>query len=151
MPAATDYNGMKAYSSGAGYDAALAELMARFPGQFAAIMAQFIDPVTGMMSGATSGQTSGQSGMPAQIGRSISMYGNGEGGPGNDGPAEPMGGRSSTSGTGYTSIRDMFDGGGQGRSGSTFSGGLLSDAANRAGISPARSSQSSTVTRQSGR
>lgn len=47
MPTATNYGGMNAYSSGTGYDAALAELKARFPGQFDAIMAQFIDPVTG--------------------------------------------------------------------------------------------------------
>lgn len=55
MPAATDYNGMSAYSSGAGYDAALAELKARFPGQFDAIMSQFTDPVTGRMAGAANG------------------------------------------------------------------------------------------------
>lgn len=47
---------------------------------------------------------------------------------------------STTSGSrsGYNSIRDMFDGGGPGRSGSTFSGGgRISDAANRSGINPA--------------
>jgi len=40
--------------------------------------------------------------------------------------------------SGYNSVRDMFDGGGPGRSGSTFSGGgRISDAANRSGINPA--------------
>jgi hypothetical protein len=96
MPAATDYNGMSAYSSGAGYDAALAELKARFPGQFDAIMSQFIDPVTGRMAGATSGQTSGtgQPRMPARTPQQQfwDRINSGDGGPGNDGPAEPMGG-----------------------------------------------------------
>jgi hypothetical protein len=47
MPAATNYGGMPAYSSGGLYDQALAELERRFPGQFAALRAPFIDPVTG--------------------------------------------------------------------------------------------------------
>ena len=64
MPAATDYNGMSAYSSGSGYDAAIAELKARFPGQFAAIMAQFVDPVTGAAPASAVGPT--QMGMPVQ-------------------------------------------------------------------------------------
>lgn len=82
MPTATDYGGMKAYSSGAGYDAALAELKARFPGQFDAIMSQFVDPVTGAPP-AGYGQT--QMGMPVQA------------------PAMPSGGRSgSGGGGGYT-------------------------------------------------
>ncbi len=43
-----------------------------------------------------------------------------------------------TSGGGYTGLRDMFDGGGAGRSGATFSGGgALSRAGNALGISPA--------------
>jgi hypothetical protein len=37
---------------------------------------------------------------------------------------------------GYTSIRDMFDGGGRGASGPTFQGGLMSGVLNAAGISP---------------
>ena len=56
MPAATNYGGMPAYSSGGLYDQALAELERRMPGQFAALRAPFIDPVTGMVaSGAASG------------------------------------------------------------------------------------------------
>jgi hypothetical protein len=47
MPAATNYGGMPAYSSGGLYDQALAELERRFPGQYAALRAPFIDPVTG--------------------------------------------------------------------------------------------------------
>jgi hypothetical protein len=41
MPAATDYNGMSAYSSGGMYDAALAELKARNPAQYAKITSLF--------------------------------------------------------------------------------------------------------------
>jgi hypothetical protein len=47
MPAAIDYNGIGAYSSGALYDQALAELQQRAPAQFEALRAMFIDPVTG--------------------------------------------------------------------------------------------------------
>lgn len=140
MPAATNYNGMNAYSSGAGYDSAVAELKKRFPGQFAAIMAQFIDPVTGAAPASAVAPT--QVNMPVQAPASRS----GGSGSGSGGYSPP-----SQSGTGYTSFRDMFDGGGQGRSGSTFSGGLLSGKANKAGFSPMKSSQKSTVTRQSGR
>jgi hypothetical protein len=45
----------------------------------------------------------------------------------------------------------MFDGGGPGRSGSTFSGGLLSDKANKAGFSPMKPLQKTTVTREDSR
>jgi hypothetical protein len=44
---------------------------------------------------------------------------------------------------GYTSIKDMFDGGGAGKSGSTFSGGAISKVANSLGIKPMGSSSSS--------
>lgn len=55
MPTAMDYNGIGAYSSGALYDQALAELQQRAPAQFEALRAMFIDPVTGdLASGAYS-------------------------------------------------------------------------------------------------
>jgi hypothetical protein len=47
MPSAGNYGGMAAYSSGGLYDQALADLQANRPGQFAALTAPFIDPVTG--------------------------------------------------------------------------------------------------------
>jgi hypothetical protein len=47
MPPAMDYGGMGAYSSGPLFDQSLAQLQARRPGQFAALQAPFIDPVTG--------------------------------------------------------------------------------------------------------
>jgi hypothetical protein len=55
MPEATNYNGMMAYSSGSGYDAALEELKNRQPGTYNAIMGQFIDPITGQMPAGASG------------------------------------------------------------------------------------------------
>ena len=47
MPPAMDYGGMSAYSSAPLYEQSLAQLQARRPGQFAALQAPFIDPVTG--------------------------------------------------------------------------------------------------------
>jgi hypothetical protein len=62
MPEATNYNGMMAYSSGSGYDAALAELERRQPGTYNAIMGQFINPMTGEMpAGATAAGGAGAS------------------------------------------------------------------------------------------
>lgn len=46
---------------------------------------------------------------------------------------------SSGGGAGYTSIRDMFDGGGPGTSGEKFRGGPLSGTLNDAGVRPLRS------------
>ena len=101
MPTATNYGGMNAYSSGAGYEAALAELKARFPGQFEAIMSQFVDRVTGAMPGATgSGQT--QMGMPVQ--GYAPVYGNGSGGGGGGGGST---GGGSGSGVGGRSLSDL--------------------------------------------
>lgn len=67
MPAATDYNGMSAYSSGGMYDQALAELKARNPGQYAAITGMFIDPVTGQLSSGGSSSEAGASAAPATV------------------------------------------------------------------------------------
>jgi hypothetical protein len=47
MPPAMDYGGMGAYSSAPLFEQSLAQLQARRPGQFAALQAPFIDPVTG--------------------------------------------------------------------------------------------------------
>jgi hypothetical protein len=40
-------NGVQGYSSGPGYDAALAELKARSPGQFNMLTGMFVNPITG--------------------------------------------------------------------------------------------------------
>lgn len=163
MPAATDYNGMSAYSSGSGYDAAVAELKKRFPGQYAAIMAQFIDPVTGAAPASAAGPT--QMGMPVQAPAGRSGSGSGVGSMDwaeaasrasaaktnssaqNDRDRQNMG---ETSG-GYTSFADLFNGGGAGAKGNTFQGGLLSGMLNKAGVSPSKSPSKSTVARLFGR
>lgn len=47
MPMAQDFGGMAAYSSAPLYEQSLAQLQARRPGQFAALQAPFINPLTG--------------------------------------------------------------------------------------------------------
>lgn len=47
MPMAQNYGGMAAYSSAPLYEQSLAQLQANRPGQFAALQAPFIDPITG--------------------------------------------------------------------------------------------------------
>jgi hypothetical protein len=129
MPAPQTFaGGVQGYSSGGLYDQSLAELQRRAPGQYDAITGMFINPQTGAQ--------------PLSFGRNVAPA---------PAPAAPaparrerdgrdrdgMGGASrSAASNGYTGVRDMFDGGGAGRSGATFSGGPLSGAANRAGISP---------------
>jgi hypothetical protein len=54
-PTAMNYGGMPAYSSGGMYDQALAELQRRQPGQYNALRAPFIDPVTGAQPAAPFG------------------------------------------------------------------------------------------------
>ena len=93
MPEATNYNGMMAYSSGSGYDAALAELERRQPGTYKAIMRQFIDPVTGKRySGA-----SGRSGASASASANVPMSQQRDGGGGSDRMPAQGGGRGTTS------------------------------------------------------
>jgi hypothetical protein len=92
MPEATNYNGMMAYSSGSGYDAALAELERRQPGTYNAIMGQFIDPMTGEMpAGATA---AGGAGASASTSASVPMNQQRGGGGGDRMPAQ--GGRQGT-------------------------------------------------------
>jgi hypothetical protein len=55
MPQAQNYGGMQAYSSGDMYDQALRELETRRPGQYAAMRAPFINPVTGAQPAAPYG------------------------------------------------------------------------------------------------
>jgi hypothetical protein len=151
------YGGIPAYSSGGMYDQALAELQRRQPGQYNALRAPFIDPVTGAQPAAPFGFGGTGPGVldmgiaaPSPVvapvvrdggggggGGSMSSGMSAGGGTGSFGLPDPMSGRVSSVG-GFTGIRDMFDGGGAGRSGTTFSGGPLSGAANRAGISPAK-------------
>ncbi len=132
--------GLQGYSSGGLYDQALAELEARRPGQYNAITGMFIDPMTG----APPALSFGPSVQPMDPMASAPLTYPTQGG-GRD--RDCMGSMSAGTGAaasgglfgGYTGIRDMFDGGGPGRSGSTFSGGgRVSGIANAAGISPSK-------------
>lgn len=144
MPAPQTFaGGVQGYSSGGLYDQSLAELQRRAPGQYNAITGMFINPQTGGQYGASSMQGKSGSGVPVPTPAPVvSPVESGGGGGGDRAPLAFGGGGSSASSPaatgGFTGIRDMFDGGGAGRSGSTFSGGPLSGAANRAGISPAK-------------
>jgi hypothetical protein len=132
--------GVQGYSSGGLYDQALAELEARRPGQYNAITGMYIDPITG----APPALSFGPSVQPmAPMASAPMAYSTQGGGRDRDG----MGGMPAGAGAaasrglfgGYTGVRDMFDGGGPGKSGKTFSGGgRVSGIANAAGISPSK-------------
>lgn len=139
MPQAMTFaDGTTGYSSAPMYEQSLAALAAARPGQFAALQAPFIDPITGADPASPFGNGSAPQ-MPQMpmAGAAAPMVGGGSsgggGGGGSFGGFQPA---RSSGGGGFTSIRDMFDGGGPGRSGSTFSGGVMSAALNRAGVSP---------------
>lgn len=100
------------------------------PGQRALIESMFINPMTGAAPTRTFGPESYYN---APQNNNNQRSGGGGGGGGGGGRASTSGSRSG----GYNSFRDMFDGGGPGRSGSTFSGGPMSDRLNQAGINPA--------------
>jgi hypothetical protein len=157
------FGGIPAYSSGGMYDQALAELQRRQPGQYNALRAPFIDPVTGAQPAAPfgfggTGPGVLDMGMPAPSpvvapfmpvvrdgggggggggGGSMSSGMSAGGGTGSFGLPDPMSGKVSSVG-GFTGIRDMFDGGGAGQSGTTFSGGPLSGILNTVGVAPAQ-------------
>lgn len=120
MPQAQDFaGGVRGYSSQPLYQQSLDALMAARPGQFDYLNSFFIDPVTGVPRVAGQAQQ--------QMAPTMNY------GPVTDWREERDPGQDRvSSGGGYTSFRDMFDGGGPGQSGSTFSGGgLISNAANR--------------------
>ena len=129
MPAAQDFNGVSGYSSAPLYQGAVDQLQAQRPGQFDAIMSQFIDPFTG------------QNGQPAQMQPQMQTpsYGGGGGGGGSNNMGSMGGGGGGIFDTrqgpnpngsagygagGFSSFGDMFDGGGAGQSGDTFQGGV---------------------------
>lgn len=138
MPAPQTFaSGVQGYSSGGLYDEALAELQRRAPGQYNAMTGMFINPQTGaapLSFGSSVPAMPPMAAAPVTYPQPVVDRG------GSDRAPLAFGGGGSSAGRaagGFTGIRDMFDGGGAGRSGSTFSGGPLSGAANRVGISPA--------------
>ena len=136
MPQAQQFaGGVSGYSSAPMFAETMAALEANNPGQFAAIQNMFINPQTG------AAQMNAQ-----QQGPTAAMRQSGSGGGGRDYAPRmsPSGGGGSRyqgpnqngdvgyGSSGYSSIRDMIDGGGAGSSGGSFSGGgFLSSAANR--------------------
>ena len=138
MPQAQTFaGGVRGYSSAPLYEEALAQLEAKAPGQYAAIRSMFIDPQTGeggyqppapaeerlAMEYLNNGGTQG--GMDYGYGN----QGGGSSGGGFQGPNQN--GDVGYGRGGYTSIGDMFDGGGAGVSGGKYSGGgMASDLGN---------------------
>jgi hypothetical protein len=113
MPTAENFNGVMAYSSGDMYDQALAELKRRNPRQYNALMAQLM-PERARGGGGSRNRGGGNRGRNR----------------GNDGVVN------AGTGAGYISLLDMVNGGGPNNSGSTFSGGPLSNTLNNAGVQP---------------
>lgn len=147
--------GVQGYSSAPMYQQSIGQLEAQRPAQYGAITSMFIDPVTGAQP-----RSPFSTPQPAVADAQGGHRGGGGGGGG--GMAGPMGYQSSSSGSAtpmggggdyveqsrnaspYTSLADMFNGGGAGRSGSTFQGGPLSGTLNAVGVRPAGSSGSSS-------
>lgn len=68
MPEAQTFaGGVRGYSSAPMYEAALAELKTRYPGQYNAIMGQFIDPVTGALPMSMQPSAAAQPAAPAAL------------------------------------------------------------------------------------
>lgn len=134
MPAPQTFaGGVQGYSSGNLFDQSVNELRRRRPGQYDAMMGMFVNPQTGAAPPSFKGNVVPPTpSAPPKAKPKPNTGGGGDyGGYGN------MASKPSPSGSGgYTGISDMFDGGGPGHSGDKFSGGPLSGAANRAGISP---------------
>jgi hypothetical protein len=136
MPTAQTFDGgLRAYSSGGLYDQAVRELETRRPGQYDAITGLFVDPITGAPP-LSFGQpvTPVAPVAPTAPVAPVKPTAPRDGDRGRDAGDRPS--TSAPSSGGFTSVRDMFDGGGPGRSGTTFSGGPLSGVLNRVGIDP---------------
>lgn len=139
--------GFRGYSSGALYDQALEELKARNPGQYAAITNMFVNPQTGAAPSVPSYDPGPAPSAPAPSAPSAP-----EASPASERDNDRSNVSNAPSGGGFTSIRDMFDGGGAGKSGSTFQGGPLSGVLNSIGVKPVEPrepSKSSTTTKTS--
>jgi len=103
VPAPTEYaGGIQGYSSAPLFEQSMAELKARSPGQYAAINAPFIDPVTGASPGSP---YTGSTGMQAeQITGSYPGFNSGGGGTQNNNNNDPFNiAPSYSNGSGYNS------------------------------------------------
>ena len=112
MPQAQQFaGGVSGYSSAPMFQETMAALEANNPGQFAAIQNMFINPQTG--AGGYQPQMQTQ--------QAPQQYNGGGGDGGRYAAPRPSGGGGSIGG--YSSIGDMFNGGGAGASGDQYSGG----------------------------
>ena len=135
MGAPTTYaNGVRGYSSAPMYEQSLAQFAEARPGQYAAMTAPFINPVTGAAPSAPYGgyNPSAPPAPPAPPGGgvgSVPPASGGDYGGGGDQGQSNSGGSGDVGG--YTSLGDRFDGGGKGVKGGAFQGGgKVSDVAN---------------------
>ena len=118
MGAPTTYaNGVRGYSSAPLYEQSLAQLRRERPGQYDALTAPFIDPVTGA---APSAPYAGYNPIARSVGgaaggQPMSSVSAGDYGGGGDQGQSNFGGSGGVGGMlgGYTSGRDMLDGGGR--------------------------------------
>jgi hypothetical protein len=140
LPMAQDFGGMQGYSSAPMFDQALEELRRTAPAQYEAIMAQFINPQTGAMP-ANMPSAAVPTPAPAPAKKSKNSGSSNARAAGQ----RAADSRASSSGSGFTSVRDMFDGGGAGKSGSTFKGGVMSKILNRSGVKPAAPKRSPAI------
>lgn len=136
--------GITGYSSFPGYQSAVANLAAEYPGLYAFLSSLTIDPVTGQPAVGGVGGTGGPALPEGPRGQTLAAAGltgygnNGAGSPASIGQNSPAGGGAlgnlgfgGGGFGGYTSIADMFNGGGPGASGSQYQGGgLLSTVGN---------------------
>tara|TARA_R110000787_G_scaffold12816_3_gene41017 strand:- start:1550 stop:2566 length:1017 start_codon:yes stop_codon:yes gene_type:complete len=134
MPEPTTYaNGVRGYSSAPLYEQSLAQLRRERPGQYDALTAPFIDPVTGAAPSAPYGDApyapyGGKAEEETMSSVSVGDYGGAaDQGQSNFGGSGGVGGMLG----GYTSVGDMRDGGGKAVKGGAFQGGgKVSDVAN---------------------
>lgn len=125
MPQAQEFaGGVRGYSSAPIFEQSLQQLQQNRPGQFDAINRMFIDPVTGQMA-----QPAPQAQQPMQMasggggGRERSYDGGGGQDIFNTRQGPNMNGQAGYGVGGFTGIRDVFDGGGAGRSRPSGMGG----------------------------
>jgi hypothetical protein len=131
LPQAQDFGGVQGYSAFPIYDQAMGQLQSNMPGQYDALTAPFLDPVTGAppVSPFLAGYD-----LPAMP-SAAAPVGSG-GGTDHSGPPAVGGGMPSFQGPnlngtagygtgGFTGVKDMFDGGGPGASGGGLFGGLF--------------------------
>jgi hypothetical protein len=127
MPTAETFaGGVQGYSSGPIYDESLQRLKQERPGQYDAMTGMFIDPQTGLSSYTpgtlgTGSMGSGKGGAMQESSAPVVSSG-GRDRDSNRRMDRQTAARSGNSG-GFTSVRDMFDGGGPGQSGDSYQGG----------------------------